>query len=44
MELVLENNYLIFENELLKQIKGVPIGMGCAPVFANIVLAQWEKL
>ncbi|XP_043935236.1 uncharacterized protein LOC122808334 [Protopterus annectens] len=42
MEMVLSNNFVGFEGELFRQVAGVAMGAKCAPIYANLVLAEWE--
>ncbi|XP_043913221.1 THO complex subunit 2-like [Protopterus annectens] len=43
MGLVLDHNYIQFENEFFKQTRGVAMGAVCAPIFANLVMLEWES-
>ncbi|XP_043944884.1 uncharacterized protein LOC122816198 [Protopterus annectens] len=43
MGLVLDYNYLQFQGELFRQSNGVAMGASCAPVFANLVMLEWES-
>ncbi|KAM5171926.1 LOW QUALITY PROTEIN: DNA-directed RNA polymerase III subunit RPC2 [Mantella aurantiaca] len=43
LELVLLNNYFMFDGQFFKQIRGVAMGASCAPVFACLYLGWWER-
>ncbi|XP_043922303.1 uncharacterized protein LOC122797847 [Protopterus annectens] len=42
-EIVLNNNFIYFEGEYYRQISGVAMGAACAPIYANLVLLDWEE-
>lgn len=43
MEMVLDNNYIIFEGEMYKQMKGIAMGAPCALVYASLFMWAWER-
>ena len=42
MEIILQNNYMYFDGEIYRQIRGTAMGTRVAPVYANLVLAYLE--
>uniref|UniRef100_A0A8C5LZ44 Helix-turn-helix domain-containing protein n=1 Tax=Leptobrachium leishanense TaxID=445787 RepID=A0A8C5LZ44_9ANUR len=44
LEYVLHHNYFLFQNHFYLQTRGTAMGTSCAPSYANLYLAWWEKL
>ena len=39
---IVDNSYIVFHNEIYRQIVGVPMGTNCAPFLANLFLHIYE--
>lgn len=43
LKLVLHNNAFTFDDKIFLQTQGVTMGTPCAPSYANLYLAWWER-
>ncbi|XP_043935466.1 uncharacterized protein LOC122808573 [Protopterus annectens] len=43
LEIILENNFFVFEQTYYRQKKGAAMGSSAAPAYANVVMAMWER-
>uniref|UniRef100_A0A8C5WFM7 Reverse transcriptase domain-containing protein n=1 Tax=Leptobrachium leishanense TaxID=445787 RepID=A0A8C5WFM7_9ANUR len=44
LDYILNHNYFLFQNQFYLQTRGTAMGTSCAPSYANLYLAWWEKL
>ncbi|XP_043925694.1 dynein axonemal heavy chain 10 [Protopterus annectens] len=42
LEIILENNFFLFEQVYYRQKRGVAMGSSAAPAYSNVVMALWE--
>ncbi|XP_043942935.1 LOW QUALITY PROTEIN: uncharacterized protein LOC122814417 [Protopterus annectens] len=43
LEIILENNFFLFEQTYYRQRRGAAMGSSAAPAYANVVMAMWER-
>ena len=43
IEMIIDNCYIIYKNDIYRQVIGIPMGRSCAPHLANIFLFMYES-
>ena len=41
--MIIDNSYIIYKNDVYRQVIGIPMGTSCAPHLANIFLFMYES-